>query len=125
VEQKRAQTLILAARQAAVLEATLEGPVDRALARLQSIPGIGPWTAQQVAERAFGFADAVPTGDFHLPNEIAWVLAREPRGTDARMLQLLAPYAGHRGRVIRYIVAARIRAPKRGPRLALHDIRAS
>ena len=46
-----------------------------------------------------GDADAVSVGDFHLKHLVAWALASEPRGTDDRMLELLEPYAGHRGRV--------------------------
>jgi hypothetical protein len=45
-------------------------------------------------------------------------LAGEPRGDDARMLELLAPYAGQRGRVIRLLEAARIKIPRFGPRFA-------
>src|SRR5262249_48772016 len=33
---------------------------------LESIPGIGPWTAQYVAMRAFGEPDAFPVGDLGL-----------------------------------------------------------
>ena len=57
-------------------------------------------------------------GDFHLPHLVCWALAGEPRGTDERMLELLAPYAGQRGRVIRLLEASGIRAPAFGPRLA-------
>jgi hypothetical protein len=38
------------------------------------------------------------------------------------MLELLAPFAGHRARVIRLIEAAGIHAPRRGPRMAPRSI---
>lgn len=41
------------------------GP-DELAARLQALPGIGPWTAQYVALRAFGEPDAFPAGDLGL-----------------------------------------------------------
>ena len=46
---------------------------------------------------AMGDPDAVAVGDFHLKNLVSTALAGEPRGTDQRMLELLAPYAGQRG----------------------------
>jgi hypothetical protein len=49
---------------------------------------------------------------------VAWALAGEPRGTDERMLELLEPYRGQRGRVVRLLEASGIRAPAYGPRLA-------
>jgi hypothetical protein len=49
---------------------------------------------------------------------VAWALAGEPRGTDERMLELLEPYCGQRGRVIRVLELAGVRAPRYGPRLA-------
>ncbi|MGH2687137.1 MAG: DNA-3-methyladenine glycosylase 2 family protein, partial [Actinomycetota bacterium] len=56
------------------------------------------------------------------PHQVSWALAGEPRGDDARMLELLEPYRGHRGRVVRLIVAAGIGPPRRGPRLATRSI---
>ena len=72
-----------------------------------AVPGIGPWTAAEVGVRALGDADAVSVGDFHLPNLVAFALAGEPRGTDARMLELLEPYRGQRARVVRLARAQR------------------
>ena len=69
-----------------------------------------------------GDADAVPVGDYHIPNTVAWALAGEPRGTDERMLELLEPYRGHRRRVITLIKSAGISAPKYGPKLAPRSI---
>jgi 3-methyladenine DNA glycosylase/8-oxoguanine DNA glycosylase len=75
-----------------------------------------------VGLRALGDPDAVSVGDFHLAHAVCWALAGEPRGTDGRMLELLAPYAGHRARVIRLVEAAGIQAPRRGPRMAPRSI---
>ena len=93
-----------------------------AYARLRAIPGIGPWTAAEVGVRALGDVDAVSVGDFHLPNLVAFALAGEPRGTDARMLELLEPYRGQRALVVRWLELSGIAAPRYGPRLALRRI---
>jgi hypothetical protein len=53
---------------------------------------------------------------------VAFALAGENRGDDARMLELLAPYRGHRGRVIRLIVAGAPSPPRFGPRMPLRSI---
>jgi 3-methyladenine DNA glycosylase/8-oxoguanine DNA glycosylase len=97
---------------------------DELQRRLLSIPGVGPWTAAEVAVVAFGDPDAVSVGDYHLPHAVTWTLAGEPRGDDARMLELLAPFAGHRGRVVRLIEAGGSTAPRRGPRMPLRHIEA-
>lgn len=117
LEQRRAVTLIRAAERAAWLEEAVGMEPAAALARLRSVPGIGPWTAAEVARPAFGDPDAVSVGDFHVPDTVCWALAGEPRGNDERMLELLEPYRGQRGRVVRLIEAAGIRPPKYGPRL--------
>ncbi|CAN5505401.1 3-methyladenine DNA glycosylase [soil metagenome] len=116
IERKRADTIRRASAHATRLEAIVDLPGPDARQRLQALPGVGPWTAAETTIVALGDADAVSVGDFHLPNQVAWALAGEPRGDDARMLQLLEPYRGHRGRVARLIVAAGIQAPRRGPR---------
>ena len=61
-------------------------------------------------------------GDFHIPNMVCWALAREPRGTDERMLELLEPYRGQRARVTRYLELAGMAAPRYGARLASRRI---
>jgi 3-methyladenine DNA glycosylase/8-oxoguanine DNA glycosylase len=90
--------------------------------RLREILGIGPWTAAEACRIAFGDPDAVSLGDAHLPDLVAWALAREPRGDDARMLELLAPYPGQRGRVVRLLEVSRIAIPRFGPRFAPRHI---
>ena len=106
------------------LEELIDHPLDAAYRRLRAIPGVGAWTAAEVAFRALGDPDAVSVGDFHIPNLVAWALAGEPRGTDERMLELLEPYRGQRGRVIRLLDASGISAPRFGPRLAGRRIEA-
>jgi 3-methyladenine DNA glycosylase/8-oxoguanine DNA glycosylase len=98
----------------------LEGP--DALDRLGSITGIGPWTLAETARLTFGDPDAVSVGDFHLPNLVAWALAGESRGDDERMLELLEPYRGHRGRVQRLLEAGRIKPPAFAPRMEAPSI---
>lgn len=122
IERKRAATVKVACSYARRLEETVTMPLAEARRRLLALPGVGEWTTALVAGTAWGDADAVEVGDFHVPNLIAWFFAGEPRGTDARMLELLAPYAGHRGRVIRLIEYSGMRAPRYGPRLAVADL---
>ncbi len=123
VEMRRANAVRFAASRARQVERVVELPPAEGARLLQALPGVGPWTAAEVAIVALGDADAVSVGDYHLPHLVSWALAGEPRGDDARMLELLAPYAGHRGRVIRLLAAAGRWAPRFGPRQPLRSIR--
>ena len=121
VERSRAQIVIEVARRAGRLEEIVGMPLPEAHARLTAVRGVGDWTAAIVMGGSLGDPDAVPIGDYHLPNMVAWALAGEPRGTDERMLELLAPYAGHRRRVLILLKSAGIHAPRYGPKLGLRD----
>ena len=129
VEQRRAEIIRRVARDARRVEALADLPGSRAevgvaaAARLRAYAGIGPWTSAEVTLRALGDPDAVSVGDFHLPNVVAYALAGEPRGDDARMLELLEPWRGHRARVVRLLEAGGIEAPRYGPRYAAPDHR--
>lgn len=121
VERRRAQTLTAACRHCAALErvASMNGPeADR---RLRALPGLGVWTAAVVRSVALGDPDAVEVGDCHIPSRVAWALAGQARGSDQRMLELLEPYRGHRGRVVRLIEAAGLGPPRFGPRMYVAD----
>jgi len=122
VERRRAEIIRRAAARAAWLEAATSS--EEATRRLTALAGIGPWTAAEVVRSAFGDPDAVSVGDYHVPNSVAWALAGEARATDARMLELLEPYRGQRGRVQRLIEVGRITAPRYGPRLSPRRIAA-
>ncbi|HEX3778283.1 MAG TPA: DNA-3-methyladenine glycosylase 2 family protein [Pseudonocardiaceae bacterium] len=122
VDGARRHTLITAARVANRLEraAELRGAEGRKLLRL--IPGIGAWTAAEVAQRAWGDPDAVSVGDFHIPALVGYALTGR-RLDDAGMLAELAPYAPQRHRAVRYIEASGFRKPRFGPRLGPRDYR--
>jgi len=89
---------------------------------LTSLPGIGLWTSAETRIRALGDPDAVSVGDYHLAHEVGHVLTGH-RTDDDGMLELLAPWAGHRQRVIRLIFASGISEARRGPRLSPEDHR--
>ncbi|HET7521432.1 MAG TPA: DNA-3-methyladenine glycosylase 2 family protein, partial [Candidatus Limnocylindria bacterium] len=119
LERRRADVI----RHAAELAPRLEGREPSDVARLlQSVPGIGPWTVAEVMRVAFGDADAVSIGDYHIPSLVAWALAGERRADDARMLELLQPYAGQRGRVQRLLEVSGIYPERRGPRMSPRNI---
>jgi 3-methyladenine DNA glycosylase/8-oxoguanine DNA glycosylase len=122
VERRRAEVIRRAAARAAWLDASTSAA--EASARLRSLTGIGPWTAAEVVRCAFGDPDAVSVGDYHIPNTVAWALAGEPRADDARMLELLEPYRGQRGRVQRLLEVGGVVAPRFGPRMAPRSIAA-
>jgi 3-methyladenine DNA glycosylase/8-oxoguanine DNA glycosylase len=75
-----------------------------------------------VAAVALGDPDAVSVGDYHLPHLVAWALAGKPRGDDALMLELLEPFRGNRGRVLRLLELGGHHAPRFGPRRPLRSI---
>jgi 3-methyladenine DNA glycosylase/8-oxoguanine DNA glycosylase len=122
VGMRRAQAIAFASRRAERLEEATDMPRDAAERRIAAFRGIGPWTCARVMSVALGDADAVPVGDYNLPHLVVHAFTGRPRGDDAQMLELLAPYAGHRGRVIRLLHAAGIAAPRFGHR---HRIRQS
>jgi hypothetical protein len=53
---------------------------------------------------------------------VGWALIGRPVDDDG-MLELLAPYAGHRHRVVRLIYASGFRKPAFGPRMTIQDHR--
>ncbi len=123
VERRRAETIIRVARAARAIEAASRRGVADLEPALLAISGIGPWTSALVADRALGDPDAVPLGDYHLPNAVAWMLAGEARADDDRMLDLLEPHRGHRGRVLRLLKLSGVKPPKYGPRATPRDFR--
>src|SRR5438270_7300062 len=122
IERRRFAVIQTVAARAARLETTANLEPEEARLRLTSLPGIGQWSAAEVSVVAYGDRDAVSLGDYHLPHQVAWALAGEPRATDDRMLELLEPYRGQRARVIRLLTLGGIQAPRFGPRMRLRRI---
>lgn len=123
IERRRADLVRRIASRASALDRALSKPAVAARAHLQALPGIGPWTSAIVIMSSHGDPDLVPVGDVHLPNWVAFNLAGEPRGDDRRMLELLEPYAGQRGRVARMMKARGSKPPAYGPKATVRDIR--
>ena len=121
VERKRTTAILMAASRARRVEETVAMAPADAHRRLQALPGVGPWTSAEVAIVALGDPDAVSVGDYHLPHLVSYALTGEPRGSDERMLELLAQFAGHRGRVLRLLVNSGRMPPRRGPRAAVRS----
>ena len=122
VERRRAETLYRVALHASRLEETVSMDLPSAYRRLAAIGGLGEWSAAEIALVALGDRDAVAVGDYHLPHLVSWALAGEERGTDARMLDLLEPYRGHRGRVLRLLVHGHLGYPQHGPKHAVRRL---
>ncbi|NIJ13999.1 3-methyladenine DNA glycosylase/8-oxoguanine DNA glycosylase [Saccharomonospora amisosensis] len=123
VDSSRRGALVAAARVAHRLEGAsgLRGAEGRAL--LRQVPGIGVWTAAEIAQRAWGDPDAVSFGDFHVPAIVGHaLLGREL--DDEGMHAVLAPYFPQRQRAVRYLEAAGFSRPRFGPRHAVRDYRA-
>jgi 3-methyladenine DNA glycosylase/8-oxoguanine DNA glycosylase len=116
VERARAEAIVAASRHAARIQSAIGLSGTEATTAICAVRGLGPWTAALVLRIAAGDADQVEVGDFHVKNQVAWALAGEARGTDGRMLELLAPFTGHRGRVVRLLLALGLRAPAFGAR---------
>lgn len=116
VDPGRARTIVACAARADALERQ----TDRHA--LTSIPGVGIWTAAETAQRAFGDADALSVGDYHLATMIGWTLLGHPIDDDA-MVELLEPLRPHRYRAVRLLeVSGLAYLPRRGPRLPVQRI---
>jgi 3-methyladenine DNA glycosylase/8-oxoguanine DNA glycosylase len=123
VDPRRARSVVSCAQRAASLEKLTSWPVAKARDALTSLPGVGVWTAAETAQRAFGDADALSVGDYHVPKMIGWTLLGRPV-VDEVMVELLEPMRPHRHRVVRLLQASGLAyEPRRGARLALQDIR--
>ncbi len=122
VDHTRRRAIRAAASVAGRLEECVDLPPELARRRLMAVPGIGRWTAAEVAQRAFGDADAVSVGDYHIPALVGWALTGQPVD-DAGMLALLEEYRPHRHRVVRLIEMSGLGPPRHGPRATIRDYR--
>ncbi len=122
VDRARTRVIRVATKHADRLEALSDVPAAEARQWLQRLPGVGPWTAARTTGAAAGDPDAVPVGDLHVPVLVTYALSGTTDGDDDSMLELLEPYAGHRGRVVRLVKAAGIGPPRHHPAPTRFDI---
>jgi 3-methyladenine DNA glycosylase/8-oxoguanine DNA glycosylase len=121
VDPQRSRTIVTAARMAEKLEAAATMAPEQAAERLRAVPGIGVWTAAEIAQRALGDADALSVGDFHLAAIVGWSLLGRPLD-DEGMVEYLEPLRPHRYRAIRLLeISGQARKPAFGPRTPLVD----
>jgi 3-methyladenine DNA glycosylase/8-oxoguanine DNA glycosylase len=106
VGSRRAATLHHAASRGAAIERLRSLDPAVVLDKLQTLPGIGPWTANAVARNALAWSDAVPISDFHAPFVISAALGGpadlgrdELEEANRAMLDVLEPFRPHRARV--------------------------
>ncbi|WIE79113.1 DNA-3-methyladenine glycosylase 2 family protein [Curtobacterium sp. MCSS17_016] len=124
IEPGRSATVMRVVKLAPALERTLaHGRGGEVVStKLQSIPGVGRWTAAETAQRSHGDPDSPSVGDFHVPALVGWALTGAPVDDDG-MLELLEPWRGHRERVVRLIGGSGFRKPSFGPRITIQDHR--
>jgi AraC family transcriptional regulator of adaptative response / DNA-3-methyladenine glycosylase II len=78
------------------LTALADGSTRQAETKLLAVRGLGPWTANYIMLRGFGFADAVPVGDSALATALQRFHGREIRPDAKETAELMAPFAPHR-----------------------------
>ncbi|MFF7314625.1 DNA-3-methyladenine glycosylase family protein [Streptomyces sp. NPDC008137] len=122
VDNKRASTILRAVRVAGRLEEAAGMEPGAARARLELVPGVGPWTSAETVQRSHGAADEVTTGDLHLPRIVGWALGGDRDADDSVMLELLEPYAGQRHRAARLVLLSGRVPGRRAPKMPRWDI---
>lgn len=129
VERRRAEAILLAARRANRLEEAAEMTTADALTRLSALPGLGAWTATATVMTSHGDPDVIVLRDYGMPTLVNYAFTGDAqrldpdRGGDDIMLAHLAPWAGHRQRIIRLLIAAGVSVPRRAPKAFNPDIR--
>ncbi|WP_054051775.1 DNA-3-methyladenine glycosylase [Alloactinosynnema sp. L-07] len=118
----RRRAVLAAAQVAGRLERAVELKGEEGRALLRKVPGIGVWTAAEVAQRAWGDPDALSVGDYHLSDLIGYGLLGH-KIDDDRMLEELAPYTPQRHRAALYVLLGGPGKPRFAPRFSPRDYR--
>ncbi len=122
VGPQRSRIIVAASRIAERLEEVVDMGREQAQQRLTAVPGIGVWTAAEIAQRALGDTDAVSFGDYHLSQFVGWALVGRPVD-DAGMAELLERWRPQRYRVVRLLEISGASKPRFGPRVTIADHR--
>jgi len=98
--RRKAEYLVDLARDAVAgtldLEALEQGSATAVERRLLAVRGLGPWSVHYLMMRALAFADCVPVGDVALAASLARFFGLAERPENARVHELMAPFAPHR-----------------------------
>ncbi len=122
VGPQRSDTLMRALKRSTGLARLGQAEAAAASQALQSIPGIGVWTAAEVLQHSHGDPDSIAVGDYHLAGFVGTALTGTPVEDD-RMLELLEPWRGHRQRVVRLLYLSGTVKERHGPRMSVRDYR--
>ena len=97
IVRQRQVAILALARAVATGELVLNSSVQvpATLAVLQSIPGIGPWTANYIAMRALRWPDAFPAGDVALQSALGVRNAKHPAVEAERASQAWKPWRSY------------------------------
>lgn len=124
VDPRRMRTARACLTVANRMEECVRMDLPSAVRRLTAVPGVGVWTAAEVAQRALGDADALSVGDYHLARVVGHALFDHDDFTDEDMVAALEPWRPHRYRLVRLLeVSGLARATRRAPRAAFVDHR--
>lgn len=129
VERRRADAILQAAKRANRLEEAAGMTASDAMIRLTALPGLGVWTATSVIASSLGDPDTIVLRDYGLPTMVNYAFTGDARrvpadeGGDEIMCRHLAPWTGHRQRIVRLLSTVGAHPPRRGPRAVNPDIR--
>lgn len=90
------------------LESLAKEPNATVLARLQALPGIGPWSAEYALLRGLGRLDVFPIGDVGAANALAQRLHLRSTPAPARVREITAPWGQWRGAVYLHLLGLRL-----------------
>jgi len=129
IERRRADAMVLAAKRANRMEEAASMTPADALVRLSALPGLGVWTATSTITTCHGDPDTIVLRDYGLPTMVNYAFTGNAKrmpaddGGDEMMCAHLAPWAGHRQRIVRLLSMAGMSPPRRAPRAFNPDIR--
>ena len=89
-----------------------DGTPPSARTRLSALPGLGAWTATSVITATHGDPDTIVLRDYGLPTMVNYAFTGDARrlpadeGGDEIMCRHLAPWSGHRQRIVRLLFTA-------------------
>jgi len=103
--EARTRTIVHLARVVASGELDLSrpAPLERTLATLGDLPGIGPWTAHLIAARVMGEADALPASDLGLRKAAGRLLGRSEPLSEKDLIEVAERWRPYRSTAIAYL----------------------